>query len=67
MRHWQAGSALSDHLGDPSWPVRRQAALALRAIGAPGILFLRRAIKGSDQFAADMSQHILDLPPAAVG
>ena len=67
MRHWQAGSALSDRLVDPTWSVRRQAALALRAIGAPGVLFLRRAVKGNDRFAADMAQQILDLPAAAAG
>ena len=67
MRHWQAGSGLSERLRDPTWPVRRQAALALRAIGAPGVLFLRRAIKGNDRFAADMAQQILDLPAAAAG
>ena len=67
MRHWQAGSALSERLIDPTWPVRRQAALALRAIGAPGVLFLRRAVKGTDRFAADMAQQILDLPAAAAG
>jgi hypothetical protein len=67
MRHWQAGSGLSERLADASWPVRRQAALALRAIGAPGILFLRRAVKGNDRFAADMAHQILDLPAAAAG
>lgn len=67
MRHWQAGSALSERLEDPTWSVRREAALALRAIGAPGILFLRRAVKGNDRFAADMAQQILDLPAAAAG
>lgn len=67
MRHWQAGSALSERLRDETWPVRRQAALALRAIGAPGVLFLRRATKGEDRFAADMAQQILDLPEAAAG
>lgn len=67
LRHWQAGSALSERLGDPTWPVRRQAALALRAIGAPGVLFLRRATKGNDRFAADMAQQVLDLPEAAAG
>ena len=67
MHHWQAGSGLSERLRDPNWPVRRQAALALRAIGAPGVLFLRRAIKGNDRFAADMAQQILDLPAAAAG
>jgi len=67
MRHWQAGSGLSERLRDPTWPVRRQAALALRAIGAPGVLFLRRAIKEEDRFASDMAQQILDLPAAAAG
>lgn len=67
LRHWQAGSALSERLRDETWPVRRQAALALRAIGAPGVLFLRRATKGEDRFAADMAQQILDLPEAAAG
>jgi HEAT repeat protein len=67
MRHWQAGSGLSERLRDPTWPVRRQAALALRAIGAPGVLFLRRAIKEDDHFASDMAQQILDLPAAAAG
>lgn len=67
LRHWQAGSALSERLSDSTWPVRRQAALALRAIGAPGVLFLRRAVKGDDRFAADMAQQVLDLPAAAAG
>jgi hypothetical protein len=47
--------------------VRREAALALRAIGAPGALFLRRALKGDDAFAADMAQLVMDLPEAATG
>jgi hypothetical protein len=67
MQHWQAGSLLADGLRDSTWRVRRQSALALRALGAPGALFLRRATKGEDRFAADMAQQILDLPAAAVG
>lgn len=67
MQHWPAASQLAESLRDSTWRVRRDAALALRAIGAPGILFLRRAIKGDDAFAADMAQQILDLPATATG
>ena len=67
MQHWQAGSQLAEALRDRAWRVRRDAALALRALGAPGALFLRRALKGDDAFAADMAQQILDLPAAAAG
>ena len=65
MQHWQSGSQLAECLRDSSWQVRREAGLALRAIGAPGALFLRRAIKGDDRFASDMAQQVLDLPEAA--
>lgn len=67
MQHWPAAAQLAECLRDPAWRVRRDAGLALRAIGAPGALFLRRAIKGNDPFAADMSQQVLDLPAAAAG
>ncbi len=65
MRHWQAASDLAKSLCDSAWRVRRESALALRAVGAPGVLLLRRALKGSDAFAADMAQLILDLPSTA--
>jgi hypothetical protein len=67
MQHWPAAAQLAECLQDATWRVRRDAGLALRALGAPGALFLRRALKGSDPFAADMSQQILDLPAAAAG
>jgi HEAT repeat protein len=65
IRHWQSGSQLADALRDSNWQVRREAGLALRAIGAPGSLFLRRALKSDDRFASDMAQQVLDLPEAA--
>jgi HEAT repeat protein len=65
MQHWQAASQLAEGLRDRAWQVRRDAGLALRSIGAPGALFLRRALKGDDAFAADMAQLVLDLPEAA--
>jgi HEAT repeat protein len=67
MQHWQAASVLADRLRDSAWSVRRAAGLALRSIGAPGALFLRRSLKGDDAFAADMAQQVLDLPEAAAG
>lgn len=67
MQYWPAAAQLAECLRDSTWRVRRDAGLALRAIGAPGALFLRRALKGNDAFAADMSQQILDLPAAAAG
>jgi HEAT repeat protein len=65
MQHWKAASLLASRLRDSSWRVRRSAGLALRSIGAPGTLFLRRALKEDDAFAADMAQQVLDLPAAA--
>lgn len=65
MRHWPAASELAKSLCDSAWRVRRESALALRAVGAPGVLLLRRALKGSDAFAADMARMTLDLPATA--
>ena len=65
MRHWPAASDLAKALCDSAWRVRREAALALRAVGAPGVLLLRRALKGTDAFAADMARMTLDLPTTA--
>jgi HEAT repeat protein len=67
MQHWQAASQLAEAMRDRTWRVRRDAALALRAIGAPGALFLRKALKGDDAFASDMAQLVMDLPEAAAG
>jgi HEAT repeat protein len=65
MQQWKAASLLASRLRDSAWIVRRAAGLALRSIGAPGVLFLRRALKEDDAFAADMAQQVLDLPAAA--
>jgi hypothetical protein len=67
MRYWQAGSLLAEGLRDQRWRVRREAGLALRGLGAAGTLFLRRALKGDDRFAADMAEQVLELPEAAAG
>lgn len=65
MRHWPAGSRLTAMLGDPTWGARRAAALALRAIGGPGVLLLRRAASSPDQRASDIALLVLDMPAAA--
>ena len=67
MHYWQAASLLAERMRDHRWRVRREAGLALRALGAAGTLFLRRALKGEDRFAADMAEQVLDLPEAAAG
>jgi HEAT repeat protein len=62
MGHWPAASAIAGRLTDPAWDVRRAAGLALRTLGAPGTLFLRKALKSEDRFAADMAAAVLGLP-----
>jgi len=62
LGHWPAASRLAAALRDPAWIVRRESALSLRALGAPGLLFLRRALCDKDEFAADMARQALDLP-----
>lgn len=64
LAHWHAAPKLVALLRDRYWIVRREAGLALRALGAPGILFLRRALSDHDLFAADMARQVLDLPDA---
>lgn len=62
LGYWQASSDLARLLGDPSWPVRRESALALRRMGGAGQLSLRRALRDENPFAADMARQVLDLP-----
>ncbi len=67
MGHWPAGPAVARLLGDRAWEVRRAAGLALRGLGGPGQLLLRRALADADPFAADMARQVLDLPGGAGG
>jgi HEAT repeat protein len=62
LAHWRAAPALAALLRDPAWDVRRAAGLALRALGAPGAILLRRAKDDADPFASDMARQVLDLP-----
>ncbi len=62
LGHWPVAPRVARLLNDQEWTVRHAAALSLRALGAPGHLFLRRALKGTDRYAVDMARHVLDLP-----
>jgi bilin biosynthesis protein len=62
LAYWPAAPDVGKRLRDPSWDVRREAGLALRAMGAPGQLVLRRATDDEDPFAADMARMTLALP-----
>ena len=66
LRHWPATAAVAKLLAHPAWSVRQQAAVTLRALGAPGTLFLRRAMSDPDPLVADIARHVLDLPDSAV-
>lgn len=67
LGHWPSAPHLAEALGDPAWVVRRAAGLALRGLGAPGHLYLRRSLQALDPFAADMARQTLDLPGRLAG
>lgn len=52
---------VSSALGDPDWFVRRSAAQALAALGAPGVHRLELIASGPDAFAADRAREELAL------
>ena len=62
--HLKAAAGLVAALRDRSWEVRREAGVALRGLGPPGELLLRRMSSDGDRFAADMARLMLDLPQA---
>lgn len=62
---WESGTPLAACLGDPSWDVRLASALSLRALGAPGLVLLRRGLQSDDAFARDIARQVLDLPEGA--
>jgi HEAT repeat protein len=65
MKHWPAAPAIAGLLRDRSWEVRHAAGLALRDLGSPGLLLLRRSREDDNLFAADMARQVLDLPGTA--
>jgi HEAT repeats len=62
LGYWPAGPQLLAALSDKAWVVRQRAGVALRDLGAPGVLLLRRGLRESDPFARDMAHQVLDLP-----
>jgi HEAT repeat protein len=62
LEYWPVAPQIATMLRDPAWNVRREAALALRALGPTGTLLLRRALTDRDAFARDAARQVLDLP-----
>jgi HEAT repeat protein len=67
LMHWSSAPTVATLLRDPAWTVRREAGMALRSFGGPGILLLRRMRRDEDAFAADMARQVLDLPASHQG
>jgi HEAT repeat protein len=67
MRHWPHASDIAALMRDTSWDVRRAAGLALRDLGSPGVIMLRKMTGDSNNFAADMARQVLDLPASVAG
>lgn len=67
MGHWPAAGALSRLLSSPIFDLRHAAAVALARLGAPGELFLRRALGSADRYAADMARHMLETAAVVTG
>jgi len=61
LAHWPAAAQVARLVHDPEWDVRRQAALCLRALGAPGAIFLRQLRGSSDAVASSVARYALDL------
>ncbi len=64
LGHWPAAQRVAGLLHDPAWDVRRQAALCLRALGAPGLIYLRRLRESDDPVASAVARYALDLAAA---
>ena len=60
MSYWSGAAAVEALLHHPSWAVRRQAAMTLLALGAPGTVLLRADAPGQGP-AAEMARHALQI------
>ncbi len=58
--YWPAAASVERVLSHPSWELRHQAVLALRALGAPGLILLRSEATGRGP-AAEMAAQALHL------
>ena len=59
LAHWPSAATLLPLLGDSTFPVRRETAVALTAMGESGQVVLRTALTGPDRFAADIARQAL--------
>jgi HEAT repeat protein len=66
LNHWSSAPSVAARLEDASSRVRLAAALALDRFGAPGELFLRRAVSRGSEVAIVAAQRILDDPSRLV-
>ena len=66
LNHWSSSPAVAARLEDSSSRVRLAAALALDRFGAPGELFLRRAVHRGSAVAIAAAQRILEDPSRTV-
>jgi HEAT repeat protein len=60
LAYWPAATAVEPLLSHPSWDVRRQAAVTLLALDAPGAILLRSDATGVGP-AAEMANQALEL------
>jgi HEAT repeat protein len=60
LAFWSGAAAVEPLLSHPSWQIRRQAAVTLLALGAPGTILLQANAQG-DGPAAEMALHSLEL------
>lgn len=63
LAYWPAAPKLHALLADRDFTVRRESGMALQKLGAPGQIFLRRALGDQDRYAADMARQALGLLP----
>ncbi len=62
LRAWTAAGAIAPLVADSDWQVRRDAALALRSFGPPGLVHLRAALQSGNSTAESIARYVLSLP-----
>jgi hypothetical protein len=62
LNHWEVCGPLASMLQSPAWQVRYAAACALRKLGPPGELFLRKYADGEAEPSKTMAQFALQAP-----
>jgi HEAT repeat protein len=62
---WPSAGTLDTLLQDPFWDVRREAGMALHALGGPGHLLLCSSLSDPNPDAVDTARLVLHLPDPA--